>query len=181
MTRLSPVLRTSDLPLAELGAARLDGELFSIDGCFAPVDLVENAIFRAGSITALAGTRLIAEQHTAAWIWGARLTPPAPHQFCSMSGARARSSDLLRAVVREVTIDDDEIIAVGDQRVTSPLRTVTDLARYATPFASREQAIVRSLMRFGRFSLDECANALDRRRNLPAKKRAWERLIALYG
>ena len=29
--------------------------------------------------------------------------------------------------------------------------------------------------------LNTCANALDRRRNLPAKKRAWERLIALYG
>jgi len=180
MTRLSPVLSTLDLPFTELSAARLDGDVYAIDDCFSPVDVVESALTRARSVAAVVPTRLIAEQHTAAWIWGARLTPPAPHQFCSPAGVRAKSASLRRFVVREVTIERDETIEFGVLRVTTPLRTATDIARFAARFGRADADAVRRLMLIGRFSLDECARALDRRPNLPLKKRAWQRLLGLY-
>jgi hypothetical protein len=79
-------------------------------------------------------------------------------------------------VVREVVIDDDEIVVLASVRVTAPLRTVTDLARFSAEFAEAEAEIVRQLLAGAGLGLDDCARALDRRRNLPAKKLASGRL-----
>jgi hypothetical protein len=176
MARLAPVLHSGDLPLAELCAARLDGELVRVDDAFTPVDVHAGPAFRAEAVARGWSPRLIAEQHTAAWIWGARLDPPVRHQLCTTTGARARPAVPLRCVVREVAIDPDEYAFVGTLRVTRPVRTMVDIARFGPGFADSEIGVIRSLASVGGVGLDECRAALDRRRNLPAKKLAWSRL-----
>jgi hypothetical protein len=170
MSRLSPVLSTGDLPLAELHAARLDGELVRVDGCFTPVDQPDSPATRAASLALQWPERLIAEQHSAAWVWGALDSPPLRHELCASLGARARPPTARGLSVREVVIADDEYVAIGGQLVTVPSRTIVDLARF-NPDVPRE--LLRSLARIGHVSRDECRRALDRRRNLPNKRPAW--------
>ena len=176
MPRLSPILTTRDLPLAELCAARLDGELAQLDALWCPVDEPQTSAARASAVSLQWPGRLIAERHTAAWIWGAQALPPATHELCSSLGARARPLQHWRVAVREVAIDADEYTWVAGLRVTTPLRTVVDIARSATRFDADERAVIRSLMAQGGVSLDDCRLALDRRRNLPGKRRAWSRI-----
>jgi hypothetical protein len=180
MARLAPVLHVGDLPLAELCAARLDGELVGIDEAFAPIDAHAGPSERAWAAGRFWPHRLIAERATAAWIWGAKTDPPVRHQLCASKDARARPSAPARTSVREVVIASDEYVVLGAQRVTTPLRTVVDLARFAEPFAPVDAEAVRFLARLGAVDLAECRRALDRRRNLPGKKLAWSRLLAAF-
>lgn len=175
---LPPVLSQSDLPLAELHAARLDGELFAIDECFGPVDVAEQSALRAASLAALLPPRLIAEQRTAAWVLGAMLDPPARHQLCVDTRARYRCADAPRFSVREVVLDDGETVVIGGLRLTTPLRTALDLARFCDPFGDDEAAIVAALGAAGQFGPDEAFADLTRRRHLPGKVRAAARLRA---
>ncbi|MCU1544587.1 MAG: hypothetical protein JWM50_2452 [Microbacteriaceae bacterium] len=181
MVRLSPVLHAGDLPLAELHAARLDGELVALDEAFAPIDTAEGPAARAAALARAWSPRLIAEQRTAAWIWGALADAPARHQLCSSVQARARPPTPLRSTVREVVIDPDEVSSVAGLRVTTPLRTVTDLARFDARFGESEALLVRELLRRGGLTLDDCRVALERRRNLPAKRLAWRRIRDALG
>ena len=181
MTRLSSVLDATDLPIAELWAARLDGELFTLDDCFLPVDLPEGARERAAAIARQWPQRLIAEQHTAAWIWGVLMTPPSRHELCASLGARARPSNSRRVTVREVVIDDDDIATVGGVRVTTPLRCILDLARFSTRFDDADSAIVLALATLAGLGIGEVEAALERRRNLPNKRIARTRLRAVFG
>lgn len=179
MTRLSAVLTAADLPLAELCAARLDGELYCVDDAFSPVDSPEGPTERAASVAHYCQGRLIAEQNTAAWIWGARPIPPRYHELCASLGARARPAYPLRTLVREVVIDAWEIVTLGGVPVTTPLRTIVDLARFTDEFGQAEAALIIELLRLGRLTIEECLVELERRHNLPNKKRARARLTQL--
>lgn len=129
MARLPAVLDTHDLPLAELCAARLDGELFAIDDGWAPVDEPDLPSLRA-AVTALRAPRaLIVERMSAAWVHGAIATPPPVAQFCVPLDARIAVIGDRRATVREVRIDDGEIMRFAGLRCTTPLRTAFDLLR----------------------------------------------------
>lgn len=179
MTRLLPsVLSRRDLPLAELHAARLDGELFAIDDCFGPVDVAEQAELRAASLSAVLPPRLIAEQRSAAWVLGSLLAPPARHQLCVDTRARYRCAAAPRFAVREVVLEDGETVVIGGLRVTTPLRTALDLARFCDPFGDDEARIVAALGAAGRFGADEAVADLGRRRHLSGKVRAAGRLRA---
>jgi hypothetical protein len=175
-TLLSPVLSRLDLPLAELSAARLDGELFGIADCYLPGDLPEGAAVRAAALrAALPHDRLIAEQQSAAWIWGVLDAAPSPHRFAAAIGARVgrRSSSWMR--VREVVIADDDRTELAGLEVTTPLRTALDLLRGAT-FAAAERQLVQALMAMGGFTAHDCREGIDARRNLPHKHEARARL-----
>jgi hypothetical protein len=176
MVRLAPVLHSGDLPLAELCAARLDGELVGLDAAFVPVDTAVGPGERAAAVGRLWPPRLIAEQCTAAWIWGARLLPPPRHQLCASLDRRARPPEPERSVLREVVIDADEIVVAGGVPVTAPLRTLVDLARFSPLFDSDARSTIANLAVIGRITIDDCRAALDRRRNLPAKRLAWARI-----
>jgi len=179
MSRLLPaVLSRRDLPLAELHAARLDGELFAIDDCFGPVDVPEQSVLRAASLSAILPPRLIAEQRSAAWVLGSMLNPPARHQLCVDTRARYRCADAPRFAVREVVLDGGETLVIGGLRLTTPLRTALDLARFCDPFGNEEAAIVVSLGAVGRFGAEEVMADLARRRHLSGKVRAADRLRA---
>ncbi|MHB1171667.1 MAG: type IV toxin-antitoxin system AbiEi family antitoxin [Lacisediminihabitans sp.] len=174
--RLLPVLSRHDLPEPELQAARLDGEVFAIDECFSPIDEIEQRYHRARSLAVLLPERLIAEQRTAAWILGALDRPPTRHQFCVDIAARVRAPNSARLTVREVVIDETEFLSCAGLRVTAPLRTVIDLARFSAAFSEEERNLVAALMPLGGFGVEDCEAAMERRRNLPGKQRAMERI-----
>lgn len=174
--RLPSLLSTDDLPLAELLAARLDGELFALDRGFSPIDLPETSLRRAEALAGGLNERLIAEQHTAAWVWGALSSPPVLHEFCTALDARVAHRAARWMSVREVVIDEMDVTAHGTLRLTTPLRTCIDLARFSVRFGELEVHAVRALMGIGGFGTAECLNALERRRNLPGKVLAAERL-----
>jgi hypothetical protein len=175
--RLPSVLTSRDLPWAELQAARIDGDVVALGTAFAPLDEPIGAGHRARAVHADHVERVIAEQRSAAWIWGAMSTPPARAELCVAIGARVRSRHT--APVREVVIEPGEIVLVDGLQVTSPLRTVLDLARFSDSFAAEEHEIVAALLHGGGLELDDCLAELRARRNLPNKRRALERLAAL--
>jgi hypothetical protein len=178
--RLSPVLVVADLPLAELHAARLDGEVYPLDHGFAPIDASPTRETRGAALAARAHPRLIAEQHTAAWVWGGLIDPPAHHEFCARIERRTRPPHGTRFSVREVIIDDDEIRSVGGMPVTSPLRTVVDLARFVDDHNAAEIDLLAALCLGDSVTLNECLAALNARPHLPNKRRAEQRIRAAF-
>ncbi len=176
MSRLPAVLFHSDLPEAELHAAKLDGELYPVDRCFSPIDEIDGLWNRARALSLTVPARLIAEQRTAAWIYGALNRPPRQHQFCADISARVRPPALVAITVREVVIDASDLAELAGLLVTTPLRTVVDLARASVNFKNDDLRAVSDLMRIGRFGVEECRAVLDRRRNLPHKRLALERI-----
>lgn len=177
--RLPPVLSAHDLPLAELQCAALDGELYPLDSCFCPIDEFDTVHLRARALAVVLDNRIIAERMTAAWVWAATLNPPNRHELCVAIGARTRPQHGLNAVLREVVIGPDDIDTVSGVSVTSRLRTVLDLARFSEPLGAQESAAIATLMRDGGFGYQDCADALNARRNLPLKRLALERLNTL--
>ena len=146
MARLPAVLGTDHLPLAELCAARLDGELFAIDDGWAPVDEPDLPAFRAMATALRAPRALIIERMSAAWVHGARDAPPAVAQFCVPLDARIAVIGDHRAVVREVRIDGDDIVRFGEIRCTSLERTAFDLLRDPTLADAEVVAVVAALI-----------------------------------
>lgn len=175
---LGPILTARDLPTAELHALRLDGQLVAIDEGFIAVDQPAGLAQRAGSLALYCDDRLIVEQRSAAWVWGALHRPPARHELCASIGARSRSVHPHRLVVREVVIEPHDWVRVGGVKVTTPLRTVSDLARFS---ATYNHAVVEQLLVMHSLSVDDVVADLDRRRNLPRKRIALARLSRSTG
>jgi len=154
----------------------LEGQLVGVDDAFAPIDQPPTPTQRAASLAVYCEQRLIAERHTAAWIWGATRAAPRRHELCVSIGARARSPDPGRLHVREVVIAPHEIARLGEVRVTTPMRTAIDLARFPEAF---DAALFTALLNVAHLTVAECVAELRNRRNLPQKKLALTRLLAL--
>jgi hypothetical protein len=181
VTIVPPVLHEAELPLAERMAARLDGELFAFGDGHCPVDEVEGSALRAHAILGSRPRRLIAELATAAWVWGVRPAIPSRLEFCVDLRARARPAATPLTTVREVVLVPEDVVALGPYRVTTAIRTAVDLARIRDPFEPEDREAVVRLAAIGRFDLDACRAFMDRGRNLPAKRRAIERLGECLG
>ncbi|MBI5160462.1 MAG: hypothetical protein HY996_03465 [Micrococcales bacterium] len=128
MPALPRVLDVEQLPVPELCAARLDGDLFELAGAWAPIDVAVTASDRAAAAASGVPSRWVAELGTASWIWGARSSSPSVPQFSAVVGERGprprRGVDL-----REVVIRSRDVAVLGTARVTTPARTIADLAR----------------------------------------------------
>jgi hypothetical protein len=151
MTNRIPIaLTVSDLPVAELAAARLDGELFGLAGSWCPVDALDGPETRAGALSRMAPHRAVAERLTAAWIYG--LTPePGEHQFCVDVQARTNKPPVTGSRLREVRLDGADTVLLGRLPVTTPLRTAVDLARWGTgwgtgPATRADTALIAALL-----------------------------------
>jgi hypothetical protein len=174
--RLPDVLTSRDYSIAEMSALVLGGEVYWVDGCVSPIDVIPSPRQRAAALRSVLPPGLIAERMSAGWIWGALYQPPLRHQVCSDTTARARPTDATRLEVREVVITPAEVLSVDGLVVTTPLRTVLDIARTSGAQDEIVVDVIARLMRVGDFGFAECAAALAARRNLPHKKRALERL-----
>ena len=142
----------SDLPLAELCGARLDGQVFQVADSWCVIDEIDGCSNRALAASQLVPPRAIAEQLTAAWIYG--VTPePRRHQFCVLIGARTTALWSPRVRVREIVRTPDDVRTISGVRVTTPLRTAVDLARYTpTSIATFNlTALLARLLHYGEF------------------------------
>ncbi len=178
MSRLPAVLTPIDLPETELRAAALDGEVFAFLSAYCPIDEIDGAGNRALALARVLPPRVVAEQGTAAWVYGVCGAPPRPLQACTDITSRTKTVPRPGLTVREVVIGDHDIVRIGELRLTTTLRTVVDLARFQPEFGEAERAIVRGLAGLGGFGLDACVAAIDSRRNLPNKRRARVRLAS---
>lgn len=178
---LSSVLTPDELPLAELHAARLDGELMPLGFGFCPIDLPEAPALRALSLRSAVPERVIAEQHTAAWIWGALAAPPARHTLCVAAEARVSRAPIAWAHLREVSIEVHELAVLAGLRLTTPLRTAFDLARWQHPFTEQDAEALRGLAAVGGFGLRELIGRARQGRNLPHRLRTLDRIEAVLG
>jgi len=180
---LPTVLTTIDLPAPELGGMRLDGEVYRLAEGWCSIDVLETPAHRARAVRGLRSERLIAELGTAAWVWGATPVLPRLVEFCVDLGARARLriSPLVR--VRELVLDPGDRVDLGGGpsggAVTSRLRTAVDLARFRERLSDDDARSIVELAADGGFGLAECRELMDRRRNLPEKRRALARLSGL--
>lgn len=180
MSRLGWALDARDLPVAELCAARLDGELFRLDRSFIPVDMPESPMHRAATLLP-AGEHLIAERLSAAWILGATPQPPARHQFCVDHRRRVYLPGTHGLLVREVVLSDRDVRRIAGLRVTTPLRTVVDLARVSEHFDDQIRTVVKTLMLDHRICWAECESRLNANPHLPHRRRALERVAVALG
>lgn len=147
--RLASVLSSADLPLAELCAARLDGELYGMADGWCPVDEADDARTRSLAAALLVSPRAIAERMTAAWIHGAG-PEPARQQFCVDVGSRVHMILSPRVQLREVRVPEADLVRFAGIRVTGVLRTLADLARDASlPHGAAVAALARLLERPG--------------------------------
>ncbi|HEY9477190.1 MAG TPA: type IV toxin-antitoxin system AbiEi family antitoxin [Microbacteriaceae bacterium] len=179
-SRLPAVLSHLDLPEAELWAAHLDGEVYPLDECFSPIDEAELPGNRVRALGLILPRRTIAERLSAAWLHGVLPFPPAVHQLCADSRARVKPVRSRRFQVREVEITAEEIVACEGVQITTPLRTVMDLARFSDRFGPDERRLVRGLLALQGIGVEECCSAILARRNLPAKRLALRRVRACF-
>jgi hypothetical protein len=175
-SRIPSLFTLADFSEAELSAMVLDGDAYRVGECVSPVDEIPSAALRAAALATVIPARLIAERRTAAWVWGAANDLPARYEVCADIGARTRPPRPNRLLIREVVIAASEVVDFGGLKVTSPVRTATDLARFTVPFGEGEADVLARLMSITGTTAAECAEAMDERRNLSNKRVALERL-----
>ncbi|NYF10788.1 hypothetical protein HDC94_001944 [Leifsonia sp. AK011] len=169
------ILTSTDLPLAELSAMRLDGELVAVDRWYAPFDDFPTERQRAAALFDGLPDRLIAERRTAAWVWGAVDTPPAPHEFCTAHDARVTRRPTPHVVIREVVLGPADTVTISGLAVTTPQRTAADLLRFTESWSPRDRETTRRLLSIGSVCEQDVLDELSRHK-LPHKRRAVERL-----
>jgi hypothetical protein len=170
------VLDASDLPIAELCAARLDGEVYSVDECFAAVDEVHTRVVRALAVSTIAPNGAIAELATAIWIYGVSASPPKRHRFCRDVAKRARTPQSNRYIVRECIVRQGDVQQIAGLPVMTPLRTAADLLRISPKFGVEEARVLSELFELGGVSLADCLSKLTARPATGGTNRALERL-----
>lgn len=146
MTSLSPpLLDAGILPVVELLALCLDGQLFRVGDAFAPIDAPDGPELRAHAFSRSAPSWAVADRGSAAWIHGTRSSPPPVPQVCVPPHRRGSAlSPVLDARHRSVPPDDQ--LAVARVQVTTPLRTAVDLLSEARPFGDAQALEVRHLL-----------------------------------
>jgi hypothetical protein len=180
MTALLPrLLDPAVLPLAELHAARLDGELYRVGDAFATVDTPDTAELRAAAFRLSAPRAAVADRSTAAWIHGARAGPPSPLQVCVDSAHRVSARSLHGLDVRQCILARGDVVRLGDAQVTSPLRTVVDLLRTVSRFTPAIAIELLALLDLSGADTAACRERIGRQDRSPGTRRALARLAAL--
>lgn len=176
MTRLSTVLSAADLPLAELCAARLDGELFVVDECFAFGDLPVGPAERGQALAAIRPGRGIADHDSAAWLHGALDRSPTVHTFALSTAKRSYVAPSIRLRMHEVVLPSSDVLHIGGCDVTTPLRTLTDLARTRASWAEQDADTLLRLAAIAGSGQPAILRYLADAPRLPGKKLARHRI-----
>ncbi|MBB6391896.1 type IV toxin-antitoxin system AbiEi family antitoxin [Microbacterium thalassium] len=176
----SPFLYFADdrLSGSELASARLDGLVVELGEAYIPADAVETAALRAGSLARLVGDLLAASHLSAAWIHGALDEPPARHSVQRAVAHRIHVSFGRRFVYRDPAIPAEDLAVVGGVRVTTPVRTLVDLAR--TPDAAHADGAAR-MARLAPGLVGEALDRLGSAGPFPRKRDAMALLRRLAG
>ncbi|QEO10144.1 hypothetical protein [Protaetiibacter larvae] len=162
----------------ELQAIRLDGESYLLGDATVPLDIADSPAVRVAAVSDRRSRRLIAAGETAAWVWGASWRVPRRPEYLVELSARWRPAPGDEIDVRESIVHPDDVVRFGTGAVTTPLRTVIDLARFRAEFGPKEAGLVRALARLGAFDADRVIETMDRGRNLAGKRMAADRVRA---
>lgn len=127
------------LTQAELSAARLDGLLFEVGDGYMPADVPEGSSARATAIASLLSPGFAASGPTAAWIHGVGDGSPARHHMQRTAQRRSRAMTGQHLVMHEALLREDEVVSLGVLTVTTPLRTMRDLALGIERYAEYER------------------------------------------
>jgi len=140
---------------AELRSARLDGDLVEIGEAFMPADAVETRELRAGSLSALVGSRMALTHESAAWVHGAVPHPPRRHCVQRCVAARLHHVTDRRLRYRDVRLPVTDGMIIAGVMVTTPVRTLIDLLRDRVLRESGDDDTVRVLLAWRPDLLDE--------------------------
>ena len=177
---MTPFPLLDELPDVELQTTRLDGESYRLADAYLPIGIRPEPAVRATAALVGRSPRLIAALGTAAWIWGAARQAPARGEYLVDLAARWRPAPSRTIDITESVLHPDDVIRWGRAAVTTPLRTVIDLARFRPSFEERDARAVRELARIGSFDAAAAVAALSRSRNLSHKHLAAERIRAAF-
>ena len=157
------------LSIAELTAACLDGLLVAIGEGYMPADAVETVWMRARSIAPLLGESLAGVRLTAAWVHGGALTEPSRHRVQRVTERRLHHVRNARFVYHDVRLDPADTATIAGVHVSSPSRTLVDLARSDDPI---ERATARDWARVDRDVAAAARAWLARHPRFPHARRA---------
>jgi len=115
------------LSRAELCAARLDGDVIDLADAYLVTDTAETPAARAAALAPTIPAHSVVMASAAAWIYGARMSAPTVIHLDRRTRLRADSGVRLR--LHDTTIPAAEVIRFGAVAVTTPERTLADLAR----------------------------------------------------
>ncbi|MGB4776967.1 SAM-dependent methyltransferase [Microbacterium sp.] len=117
------------LSVAELCAARLDGDLVEVGEAFMPADAVETRELRAGSLALSIPAGVALARASAAWVHGAIPDPPSRHIVQRASPRRGHAVRDPRLIHHDQRLAETEFEQIGGVAVTTPVRTLADLVR----------------------------------------------------
>jgi len=141
----TPLLDPDILPVVELIALCLDGQVYRVGDAFASADTPDGPELRALAFARSAPSWAIADRGTAAWIHGTRASPPAVPQVCVPSAHRG-GGHLTRLDTSYRVIRPEERQTISGAEVTTPLRTATDLLCAPVDFGPADALEVRHLL-----------------------------------
>ncbi|ALS58026.1 type IV toxin-antitoxin system AbiEi family antitoxin [Rathayibacter toxicus] len=173
MARLPSVLLPGEFSVAELCAARLDGQVVPLDEGFLISDLPLGPTERAASLVALLPSGTVADRTSAAWVHGALEFPPRIHSASIDRRRRLHPPQLVRVRFHEVRLTDADITVLGNCAVTTPERTLIDLARTAG-----DNALLRMLAMTTTTSLDRVLDHLINGARIGGRRQVEARLRA---
>lgn len=173
--RLPDVLDTNDLPLAELCASRLDGELYGVGDGYRPVDYPDDIVARALSLSRTLTDGRIAHRDTAAWILGAAPTLVRPLPVCVHAGLSHGLDPRHGMTLGEAILHPHETFVAGGLEITTPLRTAVDLLRVPED-ARHDASIVARLISDAGLCTAQVEIELGDRRFQRERRRAFRRL-----
>jgi hypothetical protein len=177
---VSPFLFFADerLSLAELSAACLDGLLVPLGEGFMPADAAETPWMRARSLSPLLGKRWAAIRLSAAWVHGVIAEEPSPHHVQRAGSTRVRARSDARTVFHDVRLDPADVSVMAGVHVSSPGRTLVDLARSDD---DADLAVARAWARVDPSTRQAAESWLDRHPRFPHARRAATALAEVDG
>lgn len=153
----------------------LDGELVRLGASYLGIDEPESPRERASSIAPVLGdARAIVCDRSAAWVWG-WVAAPTVVSTCVSISARVASPVRRRLHAREAVLDRDELVWLGDVRVTTPVRTAIDLARHEDDDDNASEAI-SAAVHSGAVTVAVLRAAVHRRPGIAYLRRAERRI-----
>jgi hypothetical protein len=170
---------------SELWSAVLDGELSAQCHVFLPLDVPLSARLRASMLgVQWQDRRVMVSDRSAAWVWGWAAAPSRVTTCVSIT-ARIPSPDRRRLHAREVVISGDEVTDLSGVFVTSPGRTLLDIARHSADTGAGADAdadadvaeILAAGVAAEKLSMVDIERLLGRRPRLSFARLARRRLI----
>lgn len=139
-----PLLDRTIMPLSELLSLVLDGELYRVGDAFAPLDTPDTPALRAEVFSKHRPGPAVADRRTASWIHGARSSPPGRPEVCIDPSKRGALPSGFDAHQHRISADDS--VQLAGVRVTTPLRTASDLLLTRPSFSQSDALEVRHLL-----------------------------------